>query len=65
MNTLIMSIPLSILFLYGFCHMNTANPKTNKLTNSATASLMAGNWLAKSWILGIILLMLTLSIIGL
>ena len=64
MNTLIMSIPLSIFLLYGFSNLSTANPITNKQAKTGRASFNDGYWLAKGWILGIIMLMLILSITG-
>lgn len=65
MNTLIMSIPLSLIFLYGFCHMTTAVPEVNRQAKTGIAKFTNGDWLAKGWILGIVILMLTLSITGL
>ncbi len=64
MNTLIMSIPISIFLLYGFSNLSTASPVTNKQAKTGIASFNDGYWLAKGWILGIIILMLVLSISG-
>ena len=64
MNILLMSIALSIFLLYGFSHLSTASPVTNKQAKTGIVRLNDGYWLAKGWILGIIMLMLMLSISG-
>ena len=60
-----MSIPLLIIFLYGFCNIRTADPEQKKQAQTAIAYPNDGSWLAKGWISGIVVLMLILSITGL
>jgi hypothetical protein len=64
MNTLIMSIPISIFLLYGLSNLSTASPIANKQAKTGITSFNDGYWLAKVWILGIIILMLVISISG-
>lgn len=67
MNTLIMSTPIFILFLYGFFNImnNSTGKEGYKLTKTGTVGFNGGAWLAKGWILAVMMLMLILSITGL
>ena len=65
MNTLIVSLPIFILFIYGFFNIRTGNLECNKQAKIGTACFNDGSCLAKGWILAIIMFTLILSIIGL
>lgn len=64
MNTLIMSLPIFALFIYGLFNITTDNPEANNHAGTGTACIDHSSWLAKGWILAIIMLTLMLAISG-
>ena len=53
-----------MFFIYGLCKMRSAHADINRQPGATITHHNDGNWIARSWLAGIILLMLAISITG-